>query len=260
MKKSSKIALSTSLSLLVIAIFVASCVCVYKFDLNVVAYWWSWFGAVWLIDIFVGGYIFYKHNRTDETKTFWLFIMIIFPIIGAIIALVYNYKLSTLYSNPDNDHLRLQNEIFKAKQTIKIYTNSFLTSSDVFKAINFARWKGVKVQLIISLQEKKWRQSFLIYKLQKELENKIELHFTNKKIIESFVIIDDQLVIKTERNFDFGEIYGQKNFVLDNNAHQYLNTWNVDLERSSLYSMERPKLNPFKNVKYKIINIFYPFF
>ena len=260
MKKSAKIALATSLSLLVIGIFVASCVCVYKFDLNVVAYWWSWFGAVWVVDIFVGGYIFYKHNRTDETKTFWLFIMILLPIVGAVIALVYNYKLRTLYSNPDNDHLRLQNEIFKAKQSIKIYTNSFLTSSDIFKAINFARWKGVHIQLIISLQKKRWRQSFLVYKLRKELENKIELHFTNKRISQSFIIIDNELVLSTPYNFDFGTIYGQKNITIDTTVHQYLSLWNADIERSSLYSMERPKLNPFENVKYKIINIFYPFF
>ena len=135
MKKSTKTALSILLSLLVIGIFASSCVCVYKFNLNKTAFWWSWFGAVWLVDIFVGCYIFYKHNRTDETKAFWLFTMIILPIVGAVIALIYNYKLKTLYSNPDNDHLRLQNEIFKARKSIKVYSDSFLTSSDVFKSM-----------------------------------------------------------------------------------------------------------------------------
>lgn len=260
MKHSTKIVLSTVLSLLVIGIFVASCVCVYKFDLNITAYWWSWFGAVWLVDIFVGCYIFYKHNRTDETKTFWLFTMIIFPIVGAIFALIYNYKLTTLYSNPDNDHLRLQNEIFKARKNIKVYSDSFLTSADVFKALNFARWKGVQIQLIISLQEKKWKQTFLVNKLQKELENKIELHFTTKKNVESFMIIDDKLVLLTNKNFDFGTIYGQKNITMSDNTHQYLPIWNSDLERSSIFTNENKKLRPLQNFKFKIINIFYPFF
>lgn len=248
------------LTLIAIGIFASSCACVYHFHLNRVAFWWSWLLAVWLINIFVGGYIFYKPNRTDETKMFWLFVMILLPIIGAIWALVYNYKLKTFYTNPDNDHLRLQNEIFKARKSIKIYSNSFLTSADTFKALNFARWKGVAIQLIISIQPKKWKQDFLVYKLQKELENKIELHFTNKQINQSFIIIDDQLILSTHQNFNFAAIYGQKNIILDANIHQYLTIWNNDIERSSLFPSERGTIKPLTRVKYKLINIFYAFF
>ncbi|MCQ3907701.1 MAG: hypothetical protein MJ219_03005 [Mycoplasmoidaceae bacterium] len=58
--------------------------------------------------------------------------------------------------------------------------------------------------------------------MQKELENKIELHFTNKQINQSFIIIDDQLILSTHQNFNFAAIYGQKNIILDANIHQYL--------------------------------------
>ena len=134
-----------TVSLLIVGIFTTTCVCTYKYHWNLAAFWWSWFGLVWLIDLFVGGYLFYKQNRTDETKTFWLLIMIALPIIGATLALIFNYKLKTEYGKPDNDHSKLQAILFRAKKSIKIYSNSFFASADTFNALNYARWKNVRI-------------------------------------------------------------------------------------------------------------------
>ncbi|MBQ0045575.1 MAG: hypothetical protein KBS35_01650 [Mycoplasma sp.] len=247
-------------SLLIVGIFAATCTCTYKFNWNKNIFWWSWFGSVWLIDLFVGGYIFYKRNRTDETKTFWLFIMVLLPIVGAILALIFNYKLQTQYTKEDNDHTRLQASIFRAKKSIKIYSNSFFVSNDTFKALNFARWKGARIQLIISIQHRKFKQQLLIYTMQKALENKIELHLTDKDISESFIIIDDTYVISTPKNFNFGNIYTQKIIRLSNELGRYKKTWENDLERTSRYPLERDRINVFKKITFKVINIFYPFF
>lgn len=260
MRKSTKITLSIVSTVLITAIFVASCTCTYMYHLNTVAFWWSWIAIVWLTDIFVGGYIFYKPNRTDETKIFWLLTMIVIPVSGAAIALIYNYKLKTEYGNPNNDHSILQAAIFRAKKSIKIYSNSFLASADTYKALNFARWKGVDIQLILSLQEKKSKQHFLITKLQKSLEKKIKLNFIDKQIVNSFIIIDDEYVITTEKNFNFRYIYTEKNLVISSSIGQYLSLWDNDLSRTSQYSLKKTALNPILNVTFKIVNIFYPFF
>lgn len=260
MKTSTRITLAVIFSTLVIGLFTTTCYFTYQYHWNLYAFWWSWFGVIWLVNLFVGGYFFYKKDRTDDTKTFWLFLMVVLPIIGAILAIIFNYKLKSLYSQPDTDHTKLQAIIFRAQKSIKIYTNSFFVSLDTFKALNYARWKGVHIQLIISMQEKKSHQSFLIYKLQRELENQIELHFTNKQIVDSFIIIDDQSVFTTSKNFNFSYICTERNLKPDKNWVKYLNIWKNDILRTSLYPTEKPKLNIFKKTRYKIINIFYPFF
>lgn len=261
MKRWLRNTLAISLSLLVIAIFTVTCVCVYKFNWYGAPFWWTWFALVWLSDLFVGGYIFYKHNRTDETKAFWLLVMIVLPIVGAIIALIFNYKLKTEYGKPDNDHTKLQAMIFKAKKSIKIYTNSFFISKDTVNALNFARWKAVRIELIVSIQKTKTKQDLLIYQLQKALENKIELHMTNKQILESFIMIDDEDVIYTDKNFNFRNIYQYKAIKHSTkDIKRYQKTWETDIITSTLYPLERDQINPFKKAYLKFINIFSPFF
>ncbi|MCQ2957161.1 MAG: hypothetical protein MJ233_05065 [Mycoplasmoidaceae bacterium] len=61
------------------------------------------------------------------------------PVFGAFVALIYNYKLKTLYSQPNNDHTKLQALIFRAKKSIRLYSDSLFASLDTFKALNFAR-------------------------------------------------------------------------------------------------------------------------
>ncbi len=260
MKKSLKITLSILLPLTVIGIFTSTCVCTYTYHWNLHAFWWSWFGVVWLVDIFAGGYIFYKQNRTDETKTFWLLVMILLPIIGAIIALIYNFKLKTYYGQPNNDHSKLQAAIFQAKNSIKIYSNSFFVTADTFNALNYACWKGVRVQLIIQQQKSRQKQDFLVNHLQKYLEDKIEFYITNKDIDESFIMIDEKELLITPTNFNFKNIYTEENISNLSETSEYVNTWNYDLERSSPQSLVKTKVFFIKKVWYKLINIFYPFF
>ncbi|MCQ3908484.1 MAG: hypothetical protein MJ200_02835 [Mycoplasmoidaceae bacterium] len=65
--------------------------------------------------------------------------MIVLPIVGATLALIFNYKLKTEYGKADNDHSKLQSILFRAKKSIKIYSNSFFASADTFKALNYER-------------------------------------------------------------------------------------------------------------------------
>ncbi|XQP55149.1 MAG: hypothetical protein ACOQNV_00040 [Mycoplasmoidaceae bacterium] len=249
-----------TVSLLIVGIFTATCVCTYKYHWSLAAFWWSWFGLVWIIDLFVGGYLFYKRNRTDETKTFWLLVMIALPIVGAALALIFNYRLKTEYGKPDNDHSKLQAMLFRAKKSIKIYSNSFFASADTFNALNYARWKNVKIELIITIQKQKRRQEFLIFCLQKALENKIELHLTDKQIVESFIIVDDELIITSASNFNFVNIYSKHDIKGTTDITRYQRIWKNDLEKTSAYPLERDKISVFKKLKFKLLNIFYPFF
>ncbi|MCQ3908483.1 MAG: hypothetical protein MJ200_02830 [Mycoplasmoidaceae bacterium] len=58
--------------------------------------------------------------------------------------------------------------------------------------------------------------------MQKALENKIELHLTDKQIAESFIIIDDSQVISSKSNFNFVNIYSRKDIVETNEISKYL--------------------------------------
>lgn len=260
MKKGGKIALSIIVSLLIAAIFATTCAFTYIRNWNTTAFWWSWFGIVWVLDVSIGCYIFYKQNRTDETKAFWLLVMVVLPVIGAFIALIGNSGSKSLYFNPDNDHSRLQEAIFKAKKSIKIYSNSFYVTLDTFKALNFARWKGVDIQIILVEQAKKSRQDFMIENMQKYLESKIRLYVTNREVNETFIIIDDAEVLSTKSNFNFKHIYTEKNIQKQTDVSGYLNQWNKVIEYSNICSLEKKRLPVFKRFKNKIINIFYPFF
>lgn len=259
MKKSLKITLSILCASVIIGIFVVTCVFTYKYQWNLTAFWWSWFGITWVVDILVGCFIFYRPNRTDETKMFWLLVMVVLPVAGAAIALIYNYKLKTNYAQPNNDHSKLQAAIFQAKESIKVYSDSFLVSEDTFKALNYARWKDVKIQLIVTIQNKKWKQKFLVQKLQKNLDENIQLFITSKEITNSFVIIDDKEVISSKNNFNFNVIYASESIKSDTNVAPYLATWKNDIDRCSFISLKTPKNNIFKNIKFKLINIFYAF-
>ncbi len=260
MKKWLKILLSILAIIVPAAIFSLSCAGAYLYHWNLSAYWWSWFGLVWLIDLSVGCYIFYKKNRTDETKTFWLFVIVVLPIIGAFLALIHNYKLQTKYFEIDNDHILLQTKIFRAKKSIKIYSDSLFVSLDTFKSLNFASWKGVEIQIVISQQPTKLRQQLLVFNLKKYLENQIPVYFTSKPIEESFILFDDKEYLSTNKNFNFTNIYADKYLVSGTYAAKYFNIWNHDLERSSLYVLENERINPFRKIKLKLVNIFYCFF
>lgn len=251
--------LSIVLSSLIVGIFITTCVFTYLKGWNLSAFWWSWIALIWLSGLLIGGYIFYKQNKTDEIKTFWLLVMIALPIVGSIIAIIFNWKLKTNYGMPNNDHSKLQKAIFNARKVIKIYSDSFFASIDTFNALNFAIWKNVKIQLIISIQKSKAKQEFLIYHLRKKLENKIKLHLTEKKIDESFVIIDDKYVITTSCNFNFNNVYSKSLIKESKEVFKYEKKWNTVLERTSLHQLKKNKTNVFKKFKYWCINIFYPF-
>lgn len=260
MKRWLQILLSILAIIIPATVFGLTCAGAYLLNWNLVAFWWSWFGLVWLIDLTIGCYIFYKKNRTDETKTFWLFMIVILPIIGALWALIHNYKLQTRYFEIDNDHTTLQTHIFRARQSIKIYSDSFFVSLDTFKALNYACWKGVNIQLVITQQPTKLRQELLVYNLRKYLEGRIPVYFTSKPINESFIIIDDKDYLATVKNFNFTNIYADKYLTSGHNASKFFSTWEHDLERSSLYTLENERVNPFKKAKLKLVNIFYCFF
>ena len=79
--------------------------------------------------------------------------------------------------------------------------------------------------IILSIQKSKSKQGFLIYCLQKALENRIELFLTEKQIKDSFMIFDDNYVITTPKNFNFRYLYTQEYFAKSDKVNDYLKIW-----------------------------------
>lgn len=259
MNKTIKIIWATFLSLLAIGIFATTCTLAYLRHWRLGLFWWSWFIAIWVFDIFVGGSIFYRKNRTDETKTFWLFIMVVLPLVGGIIALIGNSYVKTLYSQPKTDQTKLLGAIFRTRKSIKIYSNSLFISEDTFNALNFVKWKGVTIQVVLSVPKKKRRLNFLIEKLRREFDKPISLCLVNKQITKSFIIFDDDYALTTSKNFNFRHIYSEKNLREETSISQLLSLWNKDIERSSEFSFEESKKTIARRIKFNLTNIFYPF-
>ncbi|MCQ2957162.1 MAG: hypothetical protein MJ233_05070 [Mycoplasmoidaceae bacterium] len=74
------------------------------------------------------------------------------------------------------------------------------------------------------MQEKKSRQDFLVHTLQKYLEQNIDLYFVNKQIEQSFIIIDNEEFLSTEKNFNFSSVYREKLLKYGDNPNRFINT------------------------------------
>jgi len=257
--KKSKIVSAVLVALLTLGIIISSIVCTYVFHLNVKALWWSWILIIFILDIVFGLYIFYNSKRADESKVYWLIIIVLVPVVGCVLFMFFGWKTRSYFPESDNNHAKLLHAIFSAKKSIKIYSNTFYPSYDTFNALNFVSYKNVNVELLIASQETKAKQEYLEYKLEQFLDKRIKLYFTNLCAESSFIIIDDKYAYLCPKNFNFKYIYSDKKLVKLDDFEAQKDRYEHDKLRSSLYDYKNAKFSKSKRLKFAIINIFYSF-
>lgn len=259
MTKTRKISFAISV-ILFVGLFVSTCVCVYLFNWNYVAYWWSWAGILVVSDIVLAIVLYLGKYRTDETKAFWLFILLVIPFFGAIAVLCFGLKYHTEKGGISHNQATLLHALFSAKESIKIYTDSMFVTMETFRAINYARFKGIKLQILVSKQPKKERHNLMLYNFNRFLDREIPISIIDKKLSPSFIVIDDNYVLEAENNFNFKNIYSDQKIKETNIVNSYLKLFNDELANANSFKIDNttPKLHI--RIKYGSKNIFYLFY
>lgn len=258
MKTARKVGLAISL-ILAISIFASSCACVYLFNLHQVAYWWIWFVVCWVADIVVAGIMFNSKYAPDETKVFWLLIIILVPILGPIITIFVGLRKHSQKGGISENHAILLQTIFSAQKSIKFYTNSFFVSNDTFNALNFCSFKNIRIDICVSRQSKKYKNKLMLYDLDKFLEEKSNVGITTNKITSNFLIIDDKKVLVVEKNFNFRNMFNFNKITQTTNVDKYLKTFNEAYANSVNHKINKHKKMFFVRLRSGFLNIFYPF-
>lgn len=258
MKTARKVGLVISL-ILAISIFVSSCVCIYLFNLHEVAYWWIWFIVCWVVDIIVASIMFNTKYASDETKAFWLLIIILLPILGAIIVIFVGFRKRSQKGGISENHAILLQAIFSAQKSIKFYANSFFVSNDTFNALNFCSFKDIKIDICVSKQNKKYKNKLMLYDLDKFLEEKVNLGIISNKITNNFLIIDDKKVLAVEKNFNFKNMFDFNKITQTTNIDKYLKTFKETYGYSVNHKINKTKKRFFVRFRSGFLNIFYPF-
>lgn len=263
MKKSS-IILIIIMGLITTALFVVSCTCVYAYELNIRAFWWTWFAAIWVFDLVGGVYIFYSKRRSDEFKSFWLFILLVLPILGAVIVFCLGQPNQPQFNNPDNNHTLLLSNIYSAKKSIKIYSDSMFWSFDLISALNYASWKKIDITIICNNQHSKSKQKYLCFLFDKCFDKKIKIFFSDRQASHTFMIIDDKDTLVCDKNFNYSNIYQANPIFIDKDPSKYLDEFNFIQIRTSQYMLcegkYTDKYSTIKRIGFAFVNIFYPFF
>lgn len=251
--------LAILLTILTVGIITSAITCTYVFKLNEIALWVSLIVISFIQQVIFSLLIFYGQHRHDETKAFWLFIILITPFIGWIWFLLFGLKTNKEFLKSDNNHAKLLNSLFGAKKSIKIYCDKFYPTYDTFNALAYARWKKLDVTVLIKTNSKKSWQKHQEYILNKNLPLPIKVNFSDKEITNSFAIIDDEYVIKCDSNFNFKNIYSCK-LEISNDVSFYKDLYELTLLRSTERIINVEKVSLRKRLKVAIKNIFYPFF
>lgn len=259
MKTSKKIWFAVCLIVLT-GIFVSSCTCVYIFKLHEVAYWWTVLVVGWAIEIALAIVLFNSKHMPDEAKAFWLIVLLFLPYYGALITSFLAFdRYHQKIGETTNQTLILQH-VFKANQSIKIYTNSLFVPLDIIQALNFISFKGVEVQIIVSKQAKKVRNKLMIYNIDKLFETKVKVSLLNYAVKQNFIIVDDQKVFKTDKNFNFRVIFSTNKINESLDIKDQLSTFEKDLKKASKHEVKKYKLPIAKRFGFAIANIFYLFY
>ncbi len=257
MKTSRKVGLSISL-ILAIAIFAISCTLVYLFNLNDIAFWWTWLIVCWVEDIAVASVLFNSKHSPDEAKVFWLLILLILPILGGIIVIFVGLIKRSQKGGISKNHAVVLQNIFQAKKSIKFYCDSFFVSHDTFNALNFCTYKNVKVDICVSKQIKRYKNKLMLYDLDKYLEGEINVG-VHPELKKNFLIIDDKKVLVVEKNFNFKNIFNFNKIIETTDVSKYLDTFKVAYGGSVNHKINKKKKNFFCRLKSGFLNIFYLF-
>lgn len=257
MKTTRKVGLVISL-ILATSIFVSSCVCVYLFKLNDIAFWWTWLIVCWVEDIVVASILFNSKHSPDEAKVFWLLILIILPVLGGIIAIFAGLMKHSQKGGISRNHAMILRNIFEAKKSIKFCCDSFFVSSDTFNALNFCAYKNVKVDICIGKQAKRYKNNLMIYNLDKNLESGINIGI-HPQIKRNFLIIDDKKVLVAEKNFNFRNIFNFNKIIETNDINEYLGAFKLTYGGSINHKINKGKKKFLRRLKSGFFNIFYLF-
>ncbi len=259
MKTSKKFWFAITL-ILITAILVSSCTCVYVYHLNATAYWWTTLVVGWVIEIVVAIVLFYSKHLADESKAFWLIVLLFLPYYGATIVLFLAYDRYNQKAGEATNLTTVLQQLFSATKSIKIYSDSFFVPLDIFNALRFIYFKDIDIQVLISKQPKKVRNKLMMYNIDKYLEVGTKVSVLKTPVKQNFIIIDDQKVLFTDKNFNFRSIYSSTKINFRNDAKLELITFSNDLKKSRNHEVKKYKLNLFKRIGLGITNIFYLFY
>ena len=250
MRKKIKLFFVILTSLIVVASGIFLIYAVYSFlNWNKKIFWISFIASCWSINTIVTIYNFYSKKELDEEKTFWTIIIYLFPICGILWFFAYRRKID-LASKKDSDQTKLLSNIYCAKKSILICSNSFLVSDDVFAAINFAYYKKINIQILLL------QNNFQQYKISKFLNSSINVKYFSKKINKSFIIIDNEFCLIFNSDIKFKNLYFHQQLKVDPNINKYLyefKTYNNNAQPIQL------KKHFFSSIYFRIMNFLYIF-
>jgi len=255
-KKITKIIVTVLLSVIFITLFTVLCVYTYKLNWNKHAFWWPWVGALFLIDLITALVVFNSKHRSDENKSFWLFIILIIPFFGFFIFVGFGHEKNCINGSHPNNALILES-IFEAKESIIICAKTFFPPYDVFAALNFAANSSKKITLLVSKQNKKYTQELLHHRFEKQLSRRINIYFTEQEILDTFMIFDNQKVLVANHNFNYKNVFSDKHIPIATNVADYKKIFDVYVQAAVLDPCEVIKRPPYKRIALSLANIFY---
>lgn len=150
--------------------------------------------------------------------------------------------------------------IYAAKKSIKIFSNCFIPNSSIKLALQFAIKKNIDVKIITFNSSSNF--CYLVnFSLNNSLLEQKNLWWeTTKKINDSFIIIDDDIVLLTS-NFNFSSLlshfYPMFWFNFQNKQNQFLKIFNEEI--NNCIPIKKHKNNLIKKMKKIFYLIVYPF-
>lgn len=259
MKTSRKVLFFISL-ILVSCVLAGICTCVYLFNWREEIFWWSLVGGAWIIDIILAVILFNNKYLPDETKMFWMLVLFLLPIYGALCVCFIGLRRKTQKENVSDNHAILLQAIFSAKKKIRIYSDSFFVSYDTFQALNFAVFKGIDIEIIVGKQRTKHRQKLLKQNFQRYLEDPIKILLANQRLSNSFLIVDDKKALIADINFNFRRIFSKYQIKEIDDISLCLETYKNGLKDVQPFSLKNKKITMFFKFKNSLGNLFYLFY
>lgn len=239
-----------------IALFTTLCTLTYKKHWNLNAFWWPVAIILFLLDLVVSLLLFNNKNKTDEVKSFWLFIILCLPYFGIFAYWCFGLKNNCEDGSHPNNALILES-IFQAKESIVICAKTFFPPYDIFAALNFASNGNKKITILVSKQNKKYRQELLHHRFEKQLSRKIQIYFTDQEIADTFMIFDNKKVLVANNNFNYKNVFSNKHIPVVENVDTYKHIYDVYMQAAKLDPCEVVKRPPYKRLALAFANIFY---
>ena len=159
-----------------------------------------------------------------------------------------------------NLNIVLLDLIYTAKKSIKIFSNCFLPNNSIKLALQFAIKKKVNIEIVTSNLFSNFFHS-IVFSLKEPLFKQKKMWWvTTKKINDSFIIIDNDIVLLTS-NFNFDSFlpyfYPIFWFNFQNKQNYFLKIFNDEIKCCTL--IKKNKNNLSEKIKKLFYLIIYPF-